>query len=233
MRHAVGRLAIVVSLAVAFSWLALPRVTADTNPRTCMFYIYYDVPDGAFERAALTDKRDFKAVFSPPSRVVMKKVKTKQDFIKAWNEIRQEAMTRGERVFLGTLLTHASKQLDQRDGLEFANDPAGSTLTREDIRNLQKMPWLNGGNEKGGGLILNGCNTGLIGDRGWCPAQEFAKSQGCDALGEAGFATFSRVKDKYEPTRLGEITTYLHAYKKGLNGLTGDGGLIPAKKYSP
>lgn len=188
-------------------------------------FIYYDVPDRAFERAARTTARGYEKT----TVQVFIKVKSKKDFLDAWESARKQASDTSTTDSGVWLLTHASKQTDAQDGLEFAGG-AGGTLTKDEIARLPKMPWTKGGGVR---LHLCGCNTGLVGERGWCPAQVLAHSQGVAASGQTGYAYFSSDAETYKAITERDTTVFLRAYKRGRNGLTGDGRRMEEKVFQP
>jgi hypothetical protein len=153
-------------------------------------------------------------------------VRSKSDFKKAWNQVYEQARKRGLPVIEGQVFSHASKG-DDEDGLEFKpTDDDGGTLTQGDIVSLAKLPWA------GDGLLtLAGCNTGLLGTRGWAPAQVFANSQGVTTVGQTGYAYFSKARDRYERIDRGSQNVYLWAYKRGQNAMLGFGARLPGKTF--
>lgn len=192
--------------------------------------IYYSNPssdpDRSFERAARwllrhdTDNID---------EIIG--VKTKQDFVNAWTGIIQQANHNNAPVLYVNVFSHASKQMDDLDGLEFADGPGGTTLTQADIQSLPRLPWSQ--NHEFNGIYLHGCNTGLIGQRGWCPADAFAKSQGVTAYGEKGFAYFSKNRETYQEISPSDTEVHLYAYNRMRNNPTGDGRVMNFARYSP
>jgi hypothetical protein len=194
-------------------------------------FIYYSnattVPDRAFERAARWSARSSIAV---GYIVEILSVTTKQDFIDAWNGILNQANSNRVTVDSVSIYTHASKGESDQDGLEFANGPGGTTLTQSDILALPRLPWFQGK----GFMYLHGCNTGLVGDRGWCPAQAFLNGQGNDlrqANGEAGFAYFSKNSETYVESSPTDQELYLWAFRRRRNGPLGDGGRINPARF--
>jgi hypothetical protein len=198
-------------------------------PRLVTGYIYYSnpntVPDKAFERAAR---------WSAASNVIgdvvceIVGVTTKQDFINAWKGVLNQATFNQRLVDSVEIYSHASKQNDDLDGLEFANGPGGATLTQSDILALPRLPWY-----QGGFMYLFACNSGLVGTRGWCPAQAFLNGQGLrQANGEAGFAYFSKDSETYVEVSSTDQQIYLHAYRRMRNGPLGDGGRIEPVMFS-
>lgn len=180
-------------------------------------FIYYQVQDNAFQRAARWEASQADQSFN----YEFIGVRTKQDFISAWNGILTQAQFNMSLVQSVSLYTHATKQMDDLDGLEFSDGPGGTTLTRGDIQALAQLPWT-----QNGFIGLNGCNTGLTGPRGWCPAETFANSQNIMACGETGFAYFSSDELVYQEIKDTDKEVYLHAYRRRRNG-PGTGHQIP------
>jgi hypothetical protein len=117
------------------------------------------------------------------------------------------------------VLSHASKQTDSNDGLEFVKDDTDDgTLKQGEISALDKLPW-----STHGYLLLCGCNTGLAGARGWTPAQAFAARQGVPTLGQNGYAYFSKDWSSYTEKSAGDTKISLWAYQRGKNGMLGSG----------
>ena len=190
-------------------------------------YIYYDVLDKAFERAARWHSKNL----SSTSLVEFASVVTKQDFLNAWNGIRQQAITNNTNIASIHLFTHASKQDNLQDGLEFASsldESNTSTLTRNEILNLAKMPW-----STLAYMHLYGCNTGLVETRGWCPAATFSIAQGVKAIGQTGWAYFSTNKSDYSEASPSDNKLYLYAYNRGRNNILGDGNLMEEAVFNP
>jgi hypothetical protein len=179
-------------------------------------YIYYVVGDTAFERAART------AANAPSGDVVSDffPVRTKQEFLTAWNGIASQVRNNRADLIRVEVFSHASKQTDNQDGIEFSNGPGGSTLKKEEIEGLDVLPWRW---DNLPSIYLHGCNSGLIGTRGWCPAQTFARRQGVRAGGQTGFAYFSSTRDSYQAITRSDTEVYLEAYRRRRNGFLGDG----------
>lgn len=190
-------------------------------------YIYYTVPDKAFERAARWAAKNNSA---DVEFVEFIGVKTRQDFINAWHGIHDQAQSNGAKVEFVMTLTHASKGDGDLDGLEFASGPIGSgssTLSRQDIINLPRLPWTDDGY-----MYLAACNSGNVGERGWDPAQAFFQSQGLwGVAGEKGYAYFSRKAAQYEESGPNDKELYLFAYNRMRNSPLGDGKRIKPTKY--
>jgi len=193
------------------------------------FAIYYAVPDGAFYRAAVTYELE-----SPYSSILKERVVTMNDFGWAWRSVQARSEYTGLPVHRGIIFSHASTWYSN-DGLEFASTqnrviervPDG-TLSRSEIAALPKLNW-----HPEGELILAGCNTGVVGKRGWTPAEVFAKSQGVKTLGQAGYSSFSRIGHSYAEIDATSQTVYLRAYKRGKNGAFGNGARMPEIEFSP
>jgi hypothetical protein len=183
-------------------------------------------PSKAFERAARTEIQNLDPAFLRE----FVGVTTRAEFLSAWGGIPQQAINNGATVAGVYIVTHASKQNDEEDGLEFADSPDGSTLTRADIEAMSVLPWSQSGWPA---VVLHGCNTGVLGDRGWCPAEAFARTQGVVAFGEAGFAYFSNTPDTYSEISDTDSNVYLFAYNRGRNAPTGDGARIPGNQFHP
>lgn len=201
----------------------------------CIFFaIYYDPPDDddAFKRAAVCWRKRLmiEGVASAHDPFIMRAVTFERDFKLAWAHIAATARTRGMEVGGGQIFSHASKQENGEDGLEFrkSSDPAdGQTLKGEEIDRLEGLPW-----SKDGFLILSGCNTGLTGDRGWSPARRFARAQGVTALGLPGYGYFSKSWDRYKETGARDQEIYLWAYRRGWNSPFGGGYRLPGVVFN-
>jgi hypothetical protein len=198
------------------------------------FAIYYQVDDEAFKRAAESWKSDIKALseISDDKLFIMHEVKTETDFKDAWRDIYSTTKKKigSTGIVQGRIFSHSSKGSDQ-DGLEFKSEKKGGndgTLTKKEIALLDKLPW----DSKTGHLILHGCNTGLVMERGWCPAQEFANRQGIRTTGQQGYAYFSKLWDQHEEIAT-EGAVYLWAYERRKNGILGDGTRMEGLVFSP
>ncbi len=193
-------------------------------PKHIYFAMYYRVPDNAFKRAAETWKRKVEQSSSyrrvaqlKLGTIIMEEVRTEADFKNAWSRIYKQLLPLCGVVVEGQLFTHATKQTDEKDGLEFKPTGSDGTLTRGEIRSLPKLNW----DDKNGLLVLRGCNTGLsgshlfglIGKRNWTPAREFAKSQKVKTIGQAGFSYFSQNENKHVEINQGSKQVYLWAYE--------------------
>ncbi len=190
-------------------------------------FIFYSVLDQAFERAA----RTVAGVEEQNSNRLFIEVKTKEDFFEAWQKIAQEAATANQEVSRVCVFSHASKQVDGQDGLEFAAlEGASGTIKRDDISSLTLLPWQDSLQVR---LELFGCNTGLRGGRGWCPAEHFAQVQLVPCRGESGFSYFSKELEHYEPQTPEDSIVFLHAYRRGINDPLGDGSKMPTRAYDP
>ncbi len=206
------------------------------------FAIYYsdsssDAPQ-SFKRAALTWQRDLgsKIPNLPAERIILKPVSTEQQFYDAWNSLTDTIRSKNGLAKDGIIFSHASKG-SRIDGLEFKGnenskflDPVSGTLDMVEITRLQKLDW-----DVSALLTLCGCNTGLLKDRGWAPAQLFSKFQSVDSIGQGGYAYFSEIQDSYQriDTNGASETVYLWAYHHGKNATLrmGDDHRIPGIKY--
>ena len=167
-------------------------------------------------------------------------IRSVDNFLNAWNEIRAIAEREKRVIVGGAIFSHASTTISSQGlilntGLEFGVDPSGkgleNTVSKEAIERLAVLPW-----DKAGSLELFGCNTGvkrppLLND--WCPADAFAKRQRVTTWGEAGFAYFSRSKDKYVRIVGNDPQVYLHAYNRYIRGILGDGKRKPPIMFLP
>ena len=181
------------------------------------FSIYYKEPDDAFRYAAETWRDAVKTQEGFSGGVdhfMEREVRTEGEFKAAWQEVNQTAVDGDYQVWVGHLLTHASKQDDNQDGLEF--DPG--TLTEGEIKALAKLPW-----SEYGYLVLSSCNSGLIGQRSWTPAGAFATGQGVPTVGQAGYGYFSTQWASYKEKSASDRKISLWAYKRGRNSMLGDG----------
>lgn len=199
------------------------------------FSIYYKTTDDAFKRAAVNWANEVKAAesFIPSQDAFLaKEVVTETDFKQAWNEVALYANMKNMSVWMGQIFSHASKQENGEDGLEFVRSGSQNeyhTLTRDEIIQLRKLPWA----VNDGCLILAGCNTGRTDKRGWCPAQTFALHHRVITLGQNGYSYFSKQWQSYEETNPVNTGIFLWAYKRGKNGMVGDGTRILATVYRP
>ena len=193
------------------------------------FAIYYEVPDGAFFRAAQTwESEILGGVCRPDTLLVEESARTETDFKNAWARIRDRANKTGMPVIQGQVFSHASKG-ESMDGLEFKpSDEDDGTLSQAEIMSLPVLPWA-----KDGLLTLAGCNSGLVGTRGWAPARVFALTQKVTTIGQSGYAYFSTSKDRYVKISPGSQTIYLWAYKRGQNGMLSFGGRMPGVSFDP
>lgn len=199
------------------------------------FAIYYDPPDDddAFKRAALYWKKrlELHGVASSADEFIVRPVNYEREFKLAWRHIHSTAVTKGMAVAGGQIFSHASKQTNGADGLEF-NDSSdrrnGQTLKAAEIDALEKLPWA-----KYGFLILSGCNTGLTGRRGWCPARRFARAQGVVTVGQPGYGYFSKKWDEYVETTAKTQEIYLWAYARRRNRFLGGGNRMKGVVFKP
>lgn len=204
------------------------------------FAIYYPVEDDAFKRAAETWRRE---VEQRPSYhkgidvIMIEEAGTEKQFEKAWRKIAERSNENsgakgverdlpGAKVVEGHLFTHASKQTDDWDGLEFPDAPEGKrgerTVTRKEIAEYPVLDWA-----QDGFLVLHGCNTGLKGKRKWTPAQAFADRQKVKTFGQSGYAYFSQKGWMWERIDKESPEVYLWAYKHRKNVLPGGGIPLP------
>lgn len=208
------------------------RVTVNQcfdSPRV-FFSIYYKVADSAFKIASNTWKKvvkkqeDFREGFD----IFLEcEVSSEREFKNAWTQVYLTNQSGRAICWVGNIFSHASKQTDGQDGLEFK--PAGSedgTVSRVEIKNLEKLPW-----SRHGYLHLSGCNTGLVDERGWCPARVFSGRQKVLCFGQSGYAYFSKNWQTYIEKSASDKTIALWAYRRGKNGLFGSGGRMPAIPY--
>ncbi|MFO1372817.1 MAG: hypothetical protein U1F42_10650 [Candidatus Competibacteraceae bacterium] len=207
-----------------------PPTVCWAKPRL-FFSIYYKVPDNAFKNAANTWKdivmhqENFLAKES--DFFFEREIQSETDFKTAWDELSSKAISGNFQVWAGHLLTHASKQADSNDGLEFQSDVGNDgTLKQSEISKLLKLPW-----SQYGYLVLAGCNTGLTGTRGWAPAQTFALYQGVPTLGQAGYGYFSTNWSSYKEISSSDTRICLWAFRRGKNGALGNGERISGIIY--
>jgi hypothetical protein len=191
----------------------IPHVGKQTvAPKKRLFFaIYYTVEDNAFKRAAQAWARTVKLrhSFSASNDYFYEKeISTEAQFNAAWGEIYDKATNDGYQVHAGNLLTHASKQTDRGDGLEFK----GGTLTHQEIVSMRRLPWT-----ESGFLILAGCNTGLTKDRKWAPAYSFALAQKIPTVGQPGYAYFSTNWPSYSRIGDDDNDICLWAYDRSAN----------------
>lgn len=195
------------------------------------FAIYYQVADHAFKYAAETWVRVVKKqeyYIANHDEFYIKEVKSESEFKAAWNEVNAKALSRGGEVWAGNIFSHASKQDDSQDGLEFLSGVGNDgTLKKSEIDGLVKLPW-----SRFGYLILTGCNTGLVNERSWAPARAFAQRQGVPTLGQTGYAYFSTDWDTYKQKSPADKHICLWAYKRGKNGMFGDGKRMPGSVFT-
>lgn len=180
------------------------------------FSIFYKVKDDAFKSAALYWEQYVKRMekFNPVQDVFLRfEVLTESEFKQAWLQVQGVAKAKRLQVAAANLLTHASKQSNGKDGLEFKGSASeNGTLEVAEIRTLPRLPWA-----KNSYLILSGCNTGIVGTRGWCPAQVFSQTQKVHTLGQQGYAYFSKKWEQYVEKGAADTGIYLWAYKHRRN----------------
>ena len=193
------------------------------------FAIYYDVPDRAFYRSAMTwGLETFGGVCRADTPFALEMVATETDFNRAWQSIADRAAAEGLQVIEGLVASHASKG-SPNDGLEFRRGESDDgTLSQSEALALPKLPWAADGQ-----LTLTGCNTGLAGTRGWTPASVFARGQGVKTVGMAGYGYFSTNKCTYSEISPNSQTVYLWAYKRARNGMFGGGERMPGITFEP
>lgn len=197
----------------------------------CIYYLNPTlVPDAAFERAATTWQQAICQAegFRPGSDIFMRHaVRTEPQFRAAWNLIATQATRYALPVWVGNVLSHASKDT-RDDGLEFTSVRNDGTISHADIAKLTMLPWDNHGY-----LILSGCNTGLLGaHRAWCPAQRFAQTQRIRTVGQVGYAYFSARWNSYAPAH-GQSRVVLWAFRRGRNGRLSSGIRMQGRVFSP
>jgi hypothetical protein len=195
---------------------AVTEREADEINTTYQFALYYEVSDRAFERAARWWERS--TVVLDVISVVLG-FRTKAEFLSLWSYLSANCgsgLIREAHVF-----SHASKG-DETDGIEFSDN----TLTRNNIADLPRLNW-----KPGATLVLHSCNTGVIGERGWTPAAEFAVSQGIFTIGQSGYAYFSETDHQYKESSSTATEMYLWAYQRRRNGFMGDGSKMPGVMF--
>jgi hypothetical protein len=195
---------------------------------TLNFAIYYRVPDRAFERAADTWEAEASKAIGSGALFLKEGVSTEADVLAAWTRILDRATREGLPVYAGQIFSHASKG-SRNDGLEFQpGEDEDGTIDRTGIQSMPVLPW-----DPQGTLTLTGCNTGLVGTRGWCPASDFATHQKVHTVGQAGYGYFSTQTRRYSRIDDSSTTVYLWAYRRGKNGAFGDGMRINGTLYDP
>jgi len=214
----------------------MAMTTPASSAGRVFFCIYYvntaSDEDASFKRAAKTWIAATKSQcrFREGVDIFLEQpVLTEPQFKSAWNGIAQQAANNSMLVWAGNVVSHASKEPDGGDGLEFANLTSDSTITQADFRSLAKMSW-----HADGYLILSGCNTGLAGaGRTWTPASEFARSQRIRTLGQAAYSTFSKTWSSYTTQAATDTAIALWAYKCRRNNLTGNGARMKGVIAAP
>jgi hypothetical protein len=195
------------------------------------FALYYKVADRAFEYAARTWLADIKRQEASAShdQELFIGMDTESDFWLAWQMVNDHATRGGLDVTAGSVFSHASKQAAGNDGLEFkSSDSHDGTLKPDEIRSLPVLPWASDGY-----LVLTGCNTGNGGDRSWTPAEVFCRSQHVITVGQTGYAYFSKTWSSYTEKLASDSNISLWAYKRGKNGMLGNGNRMDAAVFSP
>ncbi len=210
--------------------------TRGNSPQACFQYsrlffsIYYKTKDNAFKHAAKTWAKAVKRqeyFVNGHDIFIEKEVKSESDFKLAWMQIDTISKTTNSQVWSGNIFSHASKQENQQDGLEFIQGSQNDgTVKQSEILSLARLNW-----SEYGYLILSGCNTGLINDRGWAPAKAFAFKQKIPTLGQAGYAYFSNNWASYSEKNPSDTNICLWAFKRGKNGALGNGIRMPAKIF--
>ena len=116
---------------------------------------------------------------------------------------------------------------DDDGGLAFDDE----TLDRTEMQNLQVLSWADSEEEEPQ-LFIHASNSGVNGDKGWCPASEFAARQDIKVAGQSGDVSFSEDDTTYEPISgvqmFIEIPLYLNAYDTN-----GDNTAIPPTVHDP
>lgn len=193
------------------------------------FSIYYKTGDDAFKHASdnwMKIVKTQEGFNNGDDHFYSREIYTENDFMVAWKEINDKATAGGYQVWAGHVLSHASKQTDSNDGLEFHKVGNEGTLKQDEILGLKKLAWSDSGY-----LILAGCNTGLAGQRGWTPAEAFSRSQGVPTIGQTGYAYFSENWCSYDEKESADRNICLWAYKRGKNDSLGGGGRMLGKVY--
>lgn len=209
-------------------------IIRDIRPNFVYFALYYTVPDKAFERAAETWKRQVEALSgfrNDRDEFLMFPVSTEADFNAAWDKVLQQSKNENHFVKEGRVFSHASKG-DEQDGLEFKKDAANDgTTSKVELSALPVLNWAQGAK-----LYLHGCNTGVVGERGWAPAEVLSSSQNVAVVGQSGFAYFSTDPDSYAEIDDKSKDVYLWAFRRNLNATLyffGDGSRMPEVIFYP
>ena len=215
----------------------LPEISARrvATKNTCLrprpfFAIYYKTKDDAFKAASNTwanVARHTESFETSRDMLLQIEIASESDFKTAWTEVSRVALKQKLMVWCGHILTHASKQTDQNDGLEMKSDLGNDgTLRQFEICHLEKLPWA-----KEGYLLLDGCNTGLVGGRGWAPANDFALTQRVLTIGQAGYAYFSSSWNTYSEKSDNSSEVCLWAFRRGKNDAFGNGERVLGKSF--
>ena len=204
-----------------------PGLMCHTKGKRIFFSIYYKTADHAFRRAAKTWKDNviYKEGFrAGQDKFLEYEVTYETEFKKAWRNVSLEANFGGYSVWAGNIFSHASKQDDGRDGLEFRVSGTTNqhrTLLQSEIQALSQLPW-----EDKAYLILSGCNTGKEGERTWSPARTFSTFQKVAVVGQDGWSYFSKKWPRYVEQAPNDGHIYLWSYDRARNsstfGLLGD-----------
>lgn len=217
--------------------LAAPQKAPATLPRArrrLFFAIYYRVKDGAFKRAAKTWERETRRAFAfadTQDVFLSIEVGSESEFKTAWALVHTESKGKFATVVQGQIFSHASKSgTGEQNGLEFKKDSSeDGTVLRNELQGLAVLDW----EPTQGHLILSGCNSGLAGNRGWTPAEVFAKAQKVRTTGQRGFAYFSSDRDAYVEITDSSEVVYLWAFKRRRNGWAGSGEKMEGVLFFP
>lgn len=205
---------------------------AQEHQARLFFSIYYKVQDRAFALASstwLTETKKCNRFNTRKDVCIEIEVTTESDFRNAWSSIAHTTKQGKYKVWRGNIFSHASKQVEGNDGLEFLPDSEqNGTLQFGEISRLQPLDWGNNA-----ALILSGCNTGLTLGRGWSPAQAFASQQKVKTLGQKGFSYFSKNWENYSQKTPNDQRICLWAYERAQNGLLGRGQRISGQIFRP
>jgi len=201
-------------------------------PPKLFFSIYYRDEENSFRRATKTMERSIKNTKvwdSDRDKFISVEVYTEAEFAEAWSRVASTANDGGFHVEQGHLFTHASKP--GNSGLEFAHAPGAGdgTISKAEMSALAVLPW-----RKSGKLFLHGCNTGLTGEkRSWTPAQVFADRQRVRTSGTLGYSYFSTSRERYIKIDDKSEAIYLLPFRRGKNGMFGNGAAIPTRTFDP
>jgi len=148
--------------------------------------------------------------------------------------VRREGKEIKSRVDRAFLFTHASISPNEpaadgtpgpgRSGLEFGLAFEGdtrATFQKDDIAALPRLAWPEVPDPDQPVIHLHGCNTGLLKTnllsevelrRDWCPAREFAMTQGVTTLGQRGDSFFSSSMTEYQRIDAASPEVYLWGF---------------------